>query len=68
VSAACVNEALADLRRRRGITQQDLAQMLGTKQPAISRLEQPGYDRWNYATVRKAVEVLGGRITVVVEG
>lgn len=58
---------LAALRRARGLTQKQVAELLGTKLQAIARLEDPAYTGHSLSMARKYVEVLGGslRVTVV---
>jgi transcriptional regulator with XRE-family HTH domain len=58
---------LATLRQARGLTQKQVAEMLGTKQQAIARLEDPAYTGHSLSMVRKYVEALGAslRVTIV---
>jgi transcriptional regulator with XRE-family HTH domain len=58
---------LAALRQARGLTQKQVAELLGTKQQAIARLEDPTYTGHSLSMVRKYVEVLGAtiRLTIV---
>jgi len=51
---------LDDLRRARGITQEELAVELGIRQPSVSRLENG--DDAKLSTLRAYVEALGGRL------
>ena len=57
---------VAKLRIIRGLTQQQLAQLVGTKQPSIARLESGKYSP-NLAFLQRVVEALGGRLTVKIE-
>ncbi len=57
---------LADLRRLRGLTQKQVAEMLGTKQQAIARLEDPAYNGHSLSMVRKYVEALGASLRVTI--
>lgn len=57
---------LAALRRARGLTQKEVAEMLGTKQQAIARLEDPAYTGHSLGMVRKYVEALGASLDVIV--
>lgn len=57
---------LAELRRARGLTQQQVADLLGTKQQAIARLEDPAYSGHSLSMVRKYVEALGATLDVTV--
>ena len=44
---------LAALRQARGLTQKQVAELLGTKQQAIARLEDPAYTGHSLSMVRK---------------
>jgi predicted transcriptional regulator len=52
--------ALADLRRQRGLRQEDVADRLGVHQSNISRLEQS--DDPFISTLERYVKALGGRL------
>jgi len=52
---------VARLRIMRGLTQKELADLVGTKQPSIARLESGGgLPRLSF--LRRVVEALGGRV------
>jgi transcriptional regulator with XRE-family HTH domain len=55
---------LAALRAARGLTQQQVADLLGTKQQAIARLENPAYTGHNLNTLRRYAELLGASLQV----
>lgn len=55
---------LYELRRQAGITQEQLAAMLGIKQSNISRWETPGYQGYKVKILSKLVRTLGGKLTV----
>ena len=57
---------LAALRQARGLTQKQVAEMLGTKQQAIARLEDPAYSGHSLSMVRKYVEALGASLDVTI--
>ena len=57
---------LAALRQARGLTQKQVAEMLGTKQQAIARLEDPAYTGHSLSMVRKYVEALGASLDVTI--
>jgi transcriptional regulator with XRE-family HTH domain len=57
---------LTALRKARGLTQQQVADLLGTKQQAIARLEDPSYAGHSLSMVRKYVEALGAIIDVTI--
>lgn len=53
---------LAELRKLREVTQHDLAEALGVKQPSVSRIEHT--DGVQLSTLRSYVEALGGTVEV----
>jgi plasmid maintenance system antidote protein VapI len=55
---------LSELRKLEGITQTELAERLGIKQPAISQLEQQ--DDMQIKTLQRIVKALGGVIEITV--
>jgi transcriptional regulator with XRE-family HTH domain len=57
---------LAALRQARGLTQKQVAELLGTKQQAIARLEDPAYTGHSLSMVRKYVEALGASLDVTI--
>jgi transcriptional regulator with XRE-family HTH domain len=57
---------LAALRQARGLTQKQVAEMLGSKQQAIARLEDPAYSGHSLSMVRKYVEALGASLDVTI--
>lgn len=60
---------LAELRRARGRTQQELAGAAGWQQEAVSRLERSG-ESAKLSTLKRYIESLGGelRVTAVFRG
>ncbi len=56
---------LHELRRARELTQQDLAEKLNVKQPAVAKLEQRA-DIY-VSSLRHYIEAVGGRLKVVAE-
>ena len=54
---------LDELRRARGLTQEQLAERLDTGQPSISRLERRRDVR--LSTLREVVEAMGGELKVI---
>ncbi len=59
-----VAEEIIRARSRAHMTQAELARKVGTKAPAISRLESPGYGKASIATLRKIAHVLGCELQV----
>ena len=57
---------LSALRQARGLTQQQVAALLGTKQQAIARLEDPAYAGHSLSMVRKYVEALGASLELTI--
>ena len=54
---------VARLRIQRGLTQEELANLVGTKQPSIARLES-GKEKPNLSFLERVVKALGGRLEV----
>jgi transcriptional regulator with XRE-family HTH domain len=54
------------LRILRGLTQEQLAERVGTKQPSIARLES-GKTAPRLDFLRRVVEALGGKLTILIE-
>ena len=57
---------IAQLRERMQITQEDMANTLGVKQPTIAGMERKGRDV-KLSTLKRYVEGAGGKLTVDVE-
>ncbi len=51
-------------RTKARMTQAQLAQKIGTKTPAISRLESPGYGKASFTTLKKVAHALGYEVQV----
>lgn len=58
---------LADLRKRSGLSQKELAHRVGTSQQQISRLESPAYEGHSLSMIRRVAEVLGAAVRVTIE-
>jgi transcriptional regulator with XRE-family HTH domain len=58
---------ISALREKAGLSQQDLAKLLGTSQQQISRLESPGYEGHSLSMLRRVASVLRARVRVVFE-
>ncbi len=63
-----VNSELArkvyDLRSKAGLTQKELAKMVGTTASVISRLEDADYDGHSMAMIRRIAAALGKRVEI----
>jgi transcriptional regulator with XRE-family HTH domain len=57
---------LAELRKARGLTQQQVAEKLGTKQQVIARLESAGYNLHSTRMIRRYASALGATTRVVI--
>lgn len=57
------SRSLAELRKELGVTQIDLAELLGIQQTNVSQLESRGDAK--VSTLRSYVEALGGRLELV---
>ncbi|MBN1554105.1 MAG: helix-turn-helix transcriptional regulator [Phycisphaerae bacterium] len=54
---------LSELRKFVGVTQEELADTLGIKQPSLSKLE--NQDDMQISTLRRVIEALGGELEIV---
>lgn len=66
-ASAKIAEQIIKLRKKRGLTQGQVAKMVGTGQPAISRAERADYQNWSFRTLRDIADALDGRIRVTIE-
>lgn len=55
------------IREQRELTQEELAELVGTKQTGISRIENVNYSGWNIKTLKKIAFALDGRLHVSIE-
>ena len=60
-------EGVIKAREKAGLTQEELAKRIGTKQPALSRLERGGFSRATVETLRKIADALNARLVVKLE-
>lgn len=60
-------KSLIEAREKAHISQADLAKKIGTKQPALSRLEKGGYRKATFETLEKIADALGFRLTIKLE-
>jgi transcriptional regulator with XRE-family HTH domain len=54
---------LSEIRRHTGLTQQQLAESLGIKQPTLSALE--SQDDMQISTLSRIIEALGGELEII---
>jgi len=55
---------IAKLRQKKGLSQQQLAKLMGTSQQAISRLESGEYEGFTLKTLEKIAEATGTRVKI----
>jgi transcriptional regulator with XRE-family HTH domain len=58
---------IASLRKESGLSQKELANLVGTSQQQISRLESPSYEGHSLSMLRRVAEVLGATVYVVIQ-
>lgn len=68
VTNAFVSTQIKGLREERGLSQEELANLIGTTQSGISRLEKAYYSAWKVETLRKLARAFGVRLRVRFEG
>lgn len=54
---------LAEVRAQSGMSQSELAQALGIKQPSVSKLEHQ--DDMQISTLKRIINALGGRVEII---
>ncbi len=68
VAEASVNADVAQLiyeaRTKAGLTQQQLADLIGTKQPVIARLEDADYEGHSLSMLQKIARALNQRVVI----
>jgi DNA-binding XRE family transcriptional regulator len=55
---------IAELREGKGLSQQELAKLMGTSQQAISRIESGEYEGFTLKTLEKIAEATGMRVKI----
>ena len=58
---------LTALRKKSGLSQKQLARLVGTSQQQISRLESPSYEGHSLSMLRRVAEVLGASVEVQIK-
>lgn len=66
-ASAKIAQQLIRLRKRRGLSQGQVAELAGTKQPAVSRAERADYQNWSFSSLRSLADALDGRLRVIIE-
>ena len=57
-------ESMIKAREKAGVTQEELAKKIGTKQPALSRLERGGFRKATVETLNKIAKALDTRLII----
>jgi transcriptional regulator with XRE-family HTH domain len=60
-----IGQRIADLRKQKGMTQQDLSDAVGIQRNHLSRIEQGRYSV-GFDTLQAIAEVLGGTIDIII--
>ena len=55
---------ITKLRRKKGLSQQQLAKLMGTSQQAISRIESGEYEGFTLKTLEKIAKATGTRVKI----
>jgi predicted XRE-type DNA-binding protein len=58
---------LAEVRKRQDLTQEQVANAMGVRQPRVSQLEAGDLSHLEVATLRSYVAALGGRLRVIAD-
>jgi transcriptional regulator with XRE-family HTH domain len=64
VTNAFIAAQIKALQKARGLTQTELASLMGTKQPGISRLQRTDYGSWKIETLRKFAKAFDVRLRI----
>jgi transcriptional regulator with XRE-family HTH domain len=59
-----LEEQLANLRRKRGVSQAELAKIVGVSQPVIARIESGGVRNLTVGTIVRTAAALGGTVKI----
>lgn len=57
-------ESMINARERAGLTQDELAKKIGTKQPALSRLERGAFKKATVETLKKIADALDAKLII----
>ena len=61
---ALVAGAIYDARKATGLTQEELANLIGTKQPVISQLEDADYEGHSLSMLKRIADALNQRLEI----
>ncbi len=57
-------ESMINAREKAGLTQEELAKRIGTKQPALSRLERGAFKKATVETLKKIADALDSKLVI----
>lgn len=57
-------ESMIKARKKAGLTQEELARKIGTKQPALSRLESGAFNKATVGTLKSIAEALNANLVI----
>jgi predicted transcriptional regulator len=60
-------ESMIKARKKAGLTQEELARKIGTKQPALSRLESGAFNKATVGTLKSIAEALNANLVIKLE-
>lgn len=60
-------QKIREMREAAGLTQKQLADKIGTKQSGIARLEDPDYENYSLATLKKIAQLFQKELVIVFE-
>jgi transcriptional regulator with XRE-family HTH domain len=66
-ASADIARQLVRLRRRRKLSQKQLAEKAGMAQPRISKVERADYENWSFNTLRRLADAMDARLRVIIE-
>jgi transcriptional regulator with XRE-family HTH domain len=66
-TSAMIAAQLIALRKRRGFNQSEVAALIDTQQPAISRVERSDYRNWSFNTLRRLAEAMDARLRITIQ-
>src|SRR5438045_2161128 len=58
---------IVTLREQRGLSQTKFGELIGTKQPGVSRLENVNHSTWETGTLKRIAKALGVRLRISFE-
>ena len=66
INLETIGKKIKELRLRKKLTQQQVAERMGITQSQVARIEKRGYDAYTLRTLRRYIEALGGEFSLEV--